>query len=56
VSVSFLVVIGLAMLTAAAGVPQTSGNSGYADAFSASTEIKTASGSITATIADGRWH
>ena len=49
-TVSSLVLIGLAVLSAAAGGPQTSGNSGYAEAFSASTEIKTASGPITATI------
>jgi hypothetical protein len=50
VSVPSLLLIGLAMLSAATEVPQTSGNSGLADAFSASTEIKTASGPITATI------
>jgi hypothetical protein len=50
VPVSSLFLIGLTMLSAATGVPQTSGNTGYADAFSASTEIKTASGPISATI------
>ena len=49
-SVSSLVLIGLAVLSAAAGGPQTSGTGGYADAFSASTEIKTASGPISATV------
>jgi hypothetical protein len=50
VSVSSLVVIGLAVLSAATGVPQTSGQSGVQDAFSASTQIKTASGPISATV------
>ena len=48
-SVSSLVLIGLALVSAAAAVPQTP-NSGYADAFSASTEITTASGPISATV------
>jgi hypothetical protein len=50
VSVSFLVVIGFAVLSAATGVAQTSGKSGAPETFSASTEIKTASGPISATI------
>jgi hypothetical protein len=50
VSVSSLVVIGLAVLSAAAGVPQTSGTSSAPEAFSASVQVKTASGPITATI------
>jgi hypothetical protein len=45
-----LVLIGLAMVSATAGVPQTSGTTAFADAFSAGTEIKTASGPISATI------
>ena len=49
-SVSSLVLIALAVVSAAAGIPQTSGKSGVPEAFSASTEIKTASGPITATI------
>ena len=49
-SVSSLVLIGLALVSAATGVHQTSGNTAFADAFSASTEIKTASGPISATI------
>jgi hypothetical protein len=48
VSVFSLVVIGLAVLAAATGVPQTSANS--PETFSASTQIKTASGPISATI------
>jgi hypothetical protein len=50
VSVSSQVLIGLVAVSAAAGIPQTSGTTALADAFSASTEIKTASGPITATI------
>jgi hypothetical protein len=49
VSVSYLVVIGLAALSAAAGA-QTAGKSAAPETFSASTEIKTASGPISATI------
>ena len=49
-SVSSLVVLGLAVLAAATGVPQTSPNSGAPETFSASTQIKTASGPISATI------
>jgi hypothetical protein len=50
VSVSSLVVIGVAVLSAATGVAQTSGNSGAPETFSASVQIKTASGPISATI------
>ena len=49
-SVPSLVLIGLAVVSAATGVPQTSGSSGVPEAFSASTVIKTASGPISATI------
>lgn len=49
-SVSSLALFWLALLSATAGIPQTSGNSAVPEAFSASTEIKTASGPITATI------
>ena len=48
--VSCLVVIGLAVLSATTGVAQTSGQGGPPEAFSASTEIKTASGPIFATV------
>ena len=48
--VSCLVVIGLAVLSATTGVAQTSGKGDLPEAFSASTEIKTASGPISATI------
>src|SRR6188768_2826236 len=43
-------VISLAVLSAAAGVPQTSGNSGAPETFSAGLQVKTASGAISATI------
>ena len=49
-SVSSLVVIGLAVLSAAAGVPQTAGSSGAPETFSAGVQIKTASGPISATV------
>ena len=49
-SVSSLMVIGLAVLSAAAGVPQASGNSGAPETFSAGLQVKTASGPISATI------
>ena len=49
-SVSSLVVVGLAALVAAAGVPQTPGNSGAPETFSAGVQVKTASGPISATI------
>ena len=49
-SVSSLMVISLAVLSAAAGVPQTSGNSGAPETFSAGLQVKTASGAISATI------
>ena len=48
--VSFLMVIGFAVLSAATGVAQTSGTGGAPETFSASTQIKTASGPITATV------
>lgn len=48
--ISFLVVIGLAVLSGATGGAQTSGTSSAPETFSASTQIKTASGPITATI------
>jgi hypothetical protein len=50
VRISFLVVIGLAVLSGATGGAQTSGTSSAPETFSASTQIKTASGPITATI------
>jgi hypothetical protein len=50
VSVSFLMLIGVAVLSAAAGAAQTSSKIGAPETFSASTQIKTASGPITATI------
>jgi hypothetical protein len=50
VSVSSLMVISLAVLSAAAGVSQTPGNSGAPETFSAGVQIKTASGPISATI------
>jgi len=50
VSVSSLMVIGLSVMTAAAGVPQTSGNSGAPETFSAGLQVKTASGPISATV------
>ncbi len=49
-SVSSLVVIGVAVLTAATGVAQTSGSSNAPETFSASVQVKTASGPISATI------
>lgn len=49
-SVPSLVMIGLALLTAAAGVPQTSATSNAPETFSAGVQIKTASGPISATI------
>ena len=49
-SVSSLMVIGLAVLSAAAGVPQTPGNAGAPETFSAGLQVKTASGPISATI------
>jgi hypothetical protein len=42
--------IGFALLSTAAGAAQTSGNSGAPETFSASLQVKTASGPITATI------
>ena len=49
--VSSLMVIGFAVLSAATtGIAQTSSKSGAPEAFSASTEIKTASGPISATV------
>jgi len=50
VSVSSLVVIAIAALSAAAGVAQPSGNSGAPETFSAGLQIKTASGPISATV------
>jgi hypothetical protein len=50
VRVSSLMVIGFAVLSAATGVAQTPASSAAAEAFSASTQIKTASGPISATI------
>lgn len=50
VSVSSLVAIGIAVLSAAAGVPQPPGASGAPETFSASVQIKTASGPISATV------
>jgi hypothetical protein len=50
VGISPVVAIGLAVLSAAAGLAQSSGNGGAPEAFSASTQIKTASGPISATI------
>ena len=49
-SVFSLVMIGFAVLAAATGVPQTPVSSGAPEVFSATTQIKTASGPITATI------
>ena len=49
-SVSSLMVISLAVLSAAARVPQTSGNAGAPETFSAGLQVKTASGPISATI------
>ena len=48
--ISFLVVIGLAVLSGATAGAQTSGTSSAPETFSASTQIKTASGPISATI------
>lgn len=45
-----LMVIGFSVLSAATGVAQTSGSSGGPETFSATTEIKTASGPISATV------
>jgi hypothetical protein len=45
-----VVVIGLAVLAAATGVPQATATGGAPETFNASTEIKTASGPISATI------
>jgi len=50
VSVSSLMVISLAVLSAAARVPQTSGNAGAPETFSAGLQVKTASGPISATV------
>jgi hypothetical protein len=50
VRISFLAVIGLAVLSGATGGAQTSGTSSAPETFSASTQVKTASGPITATI------
>jgi hypothetical protein len=50
VRISFLVVIGLAVLSGATGGAQTPGTSSAPETFSASTQIKTASGPISATI------
>ena len=49
-SVSSMVVIGVVVLTTATGVAQTSGSSSAPETFSASVQIKTASGPISATI------
>ena len=49
-SVSPLLVFGLAVLSAAAGVAQTAGSSGAPETFSAGVQIKTASGPISATV------
>ena len=49
-SVSSLMVISLAVLSAAARVPQTSGNAGAPETFSAGLQVKTASGPISATV------
>ena len=49
-SVSSLMVISLAVLSAATRVPQTSGNAGAPETFSADLQVKTASGPISATI------
>ena len=49
-SVSSLLVISLAVLSAAARVPQTSGNAGAPETFSAGLQVKTASGPISATV------
>ena len=49
-SVSSLIVIGAALLSAATAAAQTSTKSGAPETFSASTQIKTASGPISATI------
>ena len=48
--VSSLMAIGVAVLSAATAVAQTPGNSGAPETFAATTEIKTASGVITAPI------
>jgi hypothetical protein len=50
VSVSSLMVISLAVLSAATRVPQTSGNAGAPETFSAGLQVKTASGPISATV------
>jgi hypothetical protein len=50
VRLSFLMVIGIAVLSAASGGAQTPGKTGAPETFSASTESKTASGPISATI------
>ena len=49
-SVSSLLVIGIAVLSAATGVAQTSGSGAAPESFSANVQIKTASGPISATI------
>ena len=49
-SVSSLMVIILAVLSAAARVPQASGNAGAPETFSAGLQVKTASGPISATV------
>ena len=49
-SVSSLMVISLAVLSAATRVPQTSGNAGAPETFSAGLQVKTASGPISATV------
>ncbi len=49
-SVSSLVVIAVAVLSAATGVAQTSGTTGAPETFSAGVQIQTASGPISATI------
>ena len=49
-SVSSLLVISLAVLSAAARVPQTSGNAGAPETFSAGLQVETASGPISATV------
>jgi hypothetical protein len=50
VTVSSLVVMVAVALSAAAGVAQSSGNSGAPEAFSADVQIKTASGLVSATV------
>jgi hypothetical protein len=50
VSVTSLLVIGVAVLSVATGVAQTSGSAAAPEAFSANVQIKTASGPISATI------